>query len=507
MKKLLLLLCLLITISNVAQIQKLSALSSARFLDSRIIYDDNSEDVYGYFLLYQKDVKSSTEIELEAILLDKNLNKVGAKIFTIPHVSYWVYKGVPEITFVQKRGNQLLVNITEMPSQYYGGIFYTYGFAELRILDLKTFDIKPLIKNNLDINVTKKMADVNLKRPTKNGFLTYNVNIDDAMGQNNKYLKKITEFKFFDNDLKEKWTFKYNQDPNSKSYSVYTFSTEDKNDMVFYKRFYEKKSDEFPDETIEFIDANTGLSKFNYSIKGNVLVKRIFFTKDKVIIYSMECLANKKDLFKYDKITGLQKIVLDRTTGKEISYNKMEWSALGTNFETNEFGESKKGEYLQFLSFKYNDKTGKTAIFAEGYKPNRNSKILDAYLLELDEKMKVTQFTVVPKFRNKIDNVTAFGEVLEGYDAFDFLYSQSLPNNDGVVFYYVDNEKGTDQGRRKNNFVLGIVTYVDGKFDQQKITLKTKEGRIVPLKAKQGYILLRETSKTDTELRLEKINY
>ena len=507
MKKLLLLLFLFFTISQNAQIQKLSQLSSARFLDSKMIYNDNSEDVFGYFLLYQKDIKSATEIELEIVLLDKNLNKIGNKVLTIPHSSHWMNKGIPQVSFVQKRGNQLLINITEISEQFYGGAFNTYGYVELRVLDLKTFDIKPLVKDNYDINLTKKLDQISMKRPTKNGFLSYNVTFDDVLAQNGKFLKNISEIKYFDNDLKEKWTFKYNQDKKSKSFTVYNFSTEDKNDLVFYKRFYEKKSDEIPDETFEFIDANTGLSKFNYSIKGNALLKRIVFTNSKIIMYSMECLANRKDLFKYDKITGLQKIVLDRATGKELSYDKLEWSGLQKYVETNEFGENKLGEYLQFLSFKFNEKTGKTAIFAEGYKPNRNSKILDCYLLELDDKMKVTQFIKVPKFKNKIENVTAFGEILESYDAFDFLYSQSLPNNDGVVFYYVDNEKGVDASRRKSNYVLGIVTYIDGKFDTQKITLKTKDGNIVPLKAKQGYILLKESSKTDTELRLEKINY
>lgn len=507
MKKLLLILVLFFTISQNAQIQKLSALSSARFLDSQLIYDDNSEDVFGYFLLYQKDIKSSTEIELEIVLLDKNLNKVGNKVLTIPHVNNWTTKGMPQLTFVQKRGNQLIINITEISEQFYGGAFNTYGYVELRILDLKTFEIKPLLKDNWDINLTKKYDKVSMNRPTKNGFLSYNISFEDVMLQNRKFLKNISEIKYFDNDLKEKWAFKFNQDKKSKSYTVYNFSVEDKNDLVFYKRFYEKKSDEVPDETLEFMDSNTGLSKFNYSIKGNSLVKRIFFTKTKIIIYAMECLANRKDLFKYDKITGLQKIVLDRASGKELSYDKLEWSGLGKYFEANEFGENKLGEYLQLLSFKFNEKTGKTAIFAEGYKPNRNSKILDGYLLELDDKMKVTQFITVPKFRNKIENVTAFGETLASYGAFDFLYSQNLPNNDGVVFYYVDNEKSAGASARKSSYVLGIVTYVDGKFDTQKITLKTKDGNIVPLKAKQGYILLKESSKTDTELRLEKINY
>src|SRR5574343_933311 len=62
-----------------AQIQKISDLSNNQFLDSKIIYDNNGEDVWGYFLLYKGDKKSKSIQEYQFVILDKNLNKVGSK--------------------------------------------------------------------------------------------------------------------------------------------------------------------------------------------------------------------------------------------------------------------------------------------------------------------------------------------------------------------------------------------------------------------------------------------
>src|SRR5690606_1829558 len=82
MKKLTTLLFVLFTTVVFAQVQKLGSLSSGKFIDSRIIYEDNGEDVHGYFFLYELDHKSREVYELEYVILDKNLNKVTSKTFT-----------------------------------------------------------------------------------------------------------------------------------------------------------------------------------------------------------------------------------------------------------------------------------------------------------------------------------------------------------------------------------------------------------------------------------------
>src|SRR5690606_29147409 len=46
-----------------------------------IIYEDHTDDVFGYFLLYENDRKSKEIYELEYVILDKNLNKITSNTF------------------------------------------------------------------------------------------------------------------------------------------------------------------------------------------------------------------------------------------------------------------------------------------------------------------------------------------------------------------------------------------------------------------------------------------
>lgn len=221
----------------------------------------------------------------------------------------------------------------------------------------------------------------------------------------------------------------------------------------------------------------------------------------------MVCEGQKKLVFNSKKITALQKIELDRNTGIKISSHKMEWSALNENFEMNEYGKFNSYAYLHLLHFKYIEKTGKTIVFAQEFSSYKHSYIDDGYLLEIDSEMKLIQTLNLPKIGRTLFDFSSDGFGLEATRAFDFLYSQELPNKEGTVFCYVANERPNKTEKKKPEYVFGIITYIDGKFNHQKISLKTSESTIVPIKAKRGYFILRETSKKDTELRLEKINY
>src|SRR5690606_32434061 len=81
MKKTITLLLLLVSTLTFAQVQRLGELSSGKFIDSRIIYEDHTDDVFGYFLLYENDRKSKEIYELEYVILDKNLNKITSNTF------------------------------------------------------------------------------------------------------------------------------------------------------------------------------------------------------------------------------------------------------------------------------------------------------------------------------------------------------------------------------------------------------------------------------------------
>lgn len=92
---------------------------------------------------------------------------------------------------------------------------------------------------------------------------------------------------------------------------------------------------------------------------------------------------------------------------------------------------------------------------------------------------------------------------------FDFNYTEKI-DNDTYAFVYSDNEKVKSiYVNQKPNWILGIITFADGAFSTQKLSLNSKDIIITTDVAKNGYILLKETNtkaKT-TEIRLEKINF
>ena len=76
------------------------------------------------------------------------------------------------------------------------------------------------------------------------------------------------------------------------------------------------------------------------------------------------------------------------------------------------------------------------------------------------------------------------------------------------IFFYNDNEKKDKSFAtfRKNEYVMYMITYENGKFDMQKMNMSTSEGEIYPLKAKKGHIILQEEKSDGYEIRIEKLN-
>ena len=147
-------------------------------------------------------------------------------------------------------------------------------------------------------------------------------------------------------------------------------------------------------------------------------------------------------------------------------------------------------------------------MVGEGFEAAKNSKTKNIYTLVMDKDFKVKSFNEILKNKNSFDDLYAWGERLEKLNAFDFMYSQKI-KEDEFVYYYQDNEKsnGILKDLTADKWVLGIITYADGEFKSQKLNLKTKKGNIRPSKAKKGYIILQEISKKENEIRLEKIEY
>ena len=535
MKKNILLIALLFSCSFYAQVTKISSLSSSKFLDSKIIYEDNNEDVFGYLLLFEKDKTNPDETSFELALLDKNLNKVGTTTFTQETYNSWLFKLDWSLYYAKKNKDNLYIAIVQSLKSMEGfmdNIANDKGTIGFRILNLKDFKISNnySIKNyvfkeqvgKLDIKSAskfrKELEGANFAKLIKNnGFLVSDIDYMEAMmasfsGKANSKSQVPKTFYFFDLDFKQKWTYKLNENNDSRSYYKYSYYDGDGNDIVFMKNFYEKSSDYISDVSFELVNAQTGKKEFEISLADTDKTLKLDdfqFQNDKIVLFASVYDFNKKGEAKQDKKRGYVKITFDRATGKQISKDYFYWDAFAGKLDINEFGKIKDYGYIHFLEFK-STSDGKTIAIAEGYKPEKNTKILDLFTFVFDDKMKLLEFKKIEKFKNKLKNVESYGELLQYYGFFDYMYSQKLPGG-GFVFYYSDNEKEGTRAAKDPKWILGVITYIDGVFDYQKVPLTTKDGQIYPLKAKNGYVLLKEVpnkqSEKDSEFRLEKINY
>src|SRR6478672_6058221 len=106
--KILLVLICFIDITSFGQGTKLSSLSSNKYLDSRIIFEENKEDVFGYFVLYEKDQTDKKEFLLEYYVLDKNLNKITSGTFSHHKNSTMFYNTEVILRSVIRNKNKLL---------------------------------------------------------------------------------------------------------------------------------------------------------------------------------------------------------------------------------------------------------------------------------------------------------------------------------------------------------------------------------------------------------------
>jgi hypothetical protein len=516
MKKIIFLLFVLLSANLTAQTQKLSELSKSKILDAKIIYEENREDIYGYFYLFQKDKTQKEEVLLEYVVLDKNLNKITSGSFLQQIYSSLMVKTTIALQPVIKNQNTIMFATALVPvflgkstDILFGAYYRTLDLVNFKLSNSQTYiDFKKIENYTFSKNIKPKPTDrtPQLFKPTNcNGYVVLQTMTSQDYMNSYKYeTPKFQEFRFYDKELNEKWVYKYNLDEKSKSFYRYELIASDGTNLIFSKFLYKNPSDFMPKLSIEVIDSNTGLKKSEIVLDDDQNLFAVYDVKVKdnlVTVFAATNNPNRKEEFKYNKITGYAKIDFDASSGKTIDRNFFNWNMLEDKFKIDEFGEIKSYGYIEFIDFR-TAKDGKTVVIGEGYDPAKDSKILDLFVFVFDKKMKLIDYRKIEKVNNRLSNINATGNTIYEMGGFDYMYSQKLSDDD-IVFYYTDNEKKGFFGRTNSDWVLGIVTYVDGKIDTKKVSLKAKVGNIIPFKAKKGYILLRDES----ELRLEKINY
>jgi hypothetical protein len=494
-----------------AQVQKLYELSQNKYLGMNVILNEKQDDVYGYCVLYQKDKVEENVLDLELVILDNNLNKVGAASFKQFFFTNGAKDEIPKITQHNLQGNTLYFSVglsgmfNSMPA-----IYRKLDLTDFTISDPNIFlnnELQPY--DNKNTTAMPGFGSMVISLGTS-GYLSYTSAGRGSRGGDLSEVKN--EFAVRDLDFKIKWSGVYKSDVSRKITDWNTILSllqplHNKDYLVFTSIEVVNKKYVIKYEVYNIQDGskmrNFKIEDDNYLYTNDKLILK----GDTVVSYDFVFEKNKKDEKDESKIIGYSEKIFNLKDGTD-SQKILKWDAFKEHLAIDAYGKIDNEFYIHPMTIQTRANGNKLMVF-EGFNPGANTQTLDLYAIELDPDFTILQFSKVEKSINKWKRVNAKGSYLKKYGYFDYNYSEKI-NNDTYAFIYTDNEKlNSIYVSLKPNWVLGIITFIDGAFSTQKLNLSSKDVEITTERAKKGYILLRETNTKEktTEIRLEKINY
>ncbi|MGZ0017832.1 DUF6770 family protein [Yeosuana sp. AK3] len=485
--KFLIVFCLLVLTSQ-AQISNLVNLASGTMEMFTPIYD-KTNNIYGYFSLFSLDKLNENEEKYEYVILDKNLNKVANGEFVDV-----VYRGINSRYFSpDKVGNSLIL------TKRFGNVSGSIAFTSSRMLKLDTNDIlepfyiidNSIFKGYRENESLKKeqrnMAFINVPIGVNNGFLVIEAK---------KKMAKVNPswIYFYNLNLEKIWEYNFGSNQKKSEYELVYFDDE--------ALCFSYTTNDFKDSNIKLqqINATTGKLDYIYVIENANSQYNYAYTVKKIgdkTILTGKISPYSISGYNYQRSVGLFKIVLDNT-GKEIFKKHFLWEEANKFIELNENGKVEEG-YKLFTHSYFVLKDERIVVLSEKFKPSYNLlfggivKTTDFVMLEFDKDFQLISAETINKDLSK-------------FSTSDFLFSQYLNDEKDAVFFYKDYQK--DSETKERNWILGIVSLVDGKLNHEVVPMSSENHFIYPYIAKEGYILLREINKNSDfdEIRLEKLN-
>lgn len=490
MKKIICYLFLLISTVSVAQISNLAELASGEIRMFRPIIELDRK-IYGYFMIVKlEDVDKNNE-KFEYVLLDRNLNKVAngefvdrkykrlAARFLSPEKSgeniiitkYYAQPYSPFAKFVTNRVINISKNEISKPFYYDKGTFVEGNRADKKILktlkEIKTYEFPIAMAGGFVL--------------VENFKLQKNNNLPQSLKGFNIEKKQIWEYQF--NPYKER----VNKFFNVIDKEHFLFTTDNKTSDNTY--------------TIHSINPKTGVFNFSYDIENASSKWNHIYTitalEDRFVITG-KISPYKRTGYEVKRAAGLFRIELDKK-GKELSKEYFLWHQASAFLPMNKKGKTKKGYRLYAKNY---------FVFKDGTISILTEKRKDGFNILTGSNVKTTDFVILNFDKEfKLVDVKTIEKDLSKWSFSDYLYSQKIKGGEGVVFFYNDYKK--DPTTKKKNWILGIVTLINGELTHEQIPMSSKEHFISPYIAKEGFILLREYNKDSDydEIRLERLNY
>ncbi len=509
MKRILFITLLVSSLNVFSQTSNLTELASGK-LERFYPITELDNNVYGYLAIYKLDEINSESSKLEYIIFDKNLNKISEGVF----VDVYNKKLKSKFYYPIKLGDKIVIPVK---NNFYPRLPYLQQ-TSYRYVDLKNNELSnPFYFNTKDekfeygkIKIDKKLHKKSLKEKfsvtdndfikAKGGFILNEYIYNPLVG---KFPVLKPYILAFDNDRNKKWKYYYNKE-NKRAKNIECLIS-NKNNIIFSITDYDFS------HKIHIVDPLTGKKKFSYEIeKSDSNIEHFFKVSDNeygVVISGLlkpfKGKINKtkkgfnitvKHSKKINPSKGLFNISIDNKGipkfKKEFLWNENKHPNLKID---------KKGEFNDGYSFLlkqvYHFNDGSIAFLGEKSKNKKDKiKTSDLVLLLFDKEFNLTEVEYFKKDKSK-----------SKYS--DYLYSQSIKNGEGVVFFYADYKK--DDKTKNKNWILGIVSINGRKIKHETIPISSKKHLILPYIAKEGYILLREFNKDKDydQIRLERLNY
>jgi hypothetical protein len=514
MKQLVLWVVCFTQVSLWSQVNDLNALSSGQYLGFQAIFDQD-EKLYGYVAQYSYGKLSKEDRKFEIVLLDKNLNKVLNKEietsrFVESYSSYMNFRGelvlrpridnnevtmaglkkvfIPKVKVLNLTTNEL----KDREEQCYGVNGFKPCDDDQNVKELQ----KQIEKDKKKLGYYFKNNVYTMKDET---FLVFEYKQYDKQSRGHTYTK-------YDENKNKLWTYSYNNHPlKSKDFEVmYVFFSDD-TDIYFYK--YSKINKR---EILEIIrlDLKTGKEVFKKDVSHLKDIDLVQYNKLRSYYFTIDntkgfddkvVLVSKKLNHQTNECLGYSRMTIDKNTN-EVKFDDLLYTSLKSELEVNQYGKFKNGYDLAVRDLFFTKDGGvgflfeKIKIGTSFWTGNIVPRTTDLIYVHTDAQFKSSAVSVLSKEKSK--------DVLS-----DYLFSQSINDEENLVFFYRDQVK--DEKTKEKNWKLFINTIIDSKLNSESIDISSDNNVIFPYVAKEGYIMLREFNKKDkyNQIRLERINY
>ena len=501
-----------LSISLFAQGNMLNQYASGTFVDSKVIYDSEKDDVFGYLLLYKKDKKASDVYEYEYVILDNTLNKISSLVVDQRIMGHIYAK---EICLARKFNDKIIFGTYDdiMNDQIFtmgpmNTTYFTFDINKVEFSSNFYFHGNEKLLNETSRELEMKYEHLfrrDVIKPINSKYLlNYTFTNNDVSSKNfiridkiyEETLKRINSFSLLDKDFEVLWTHSYNSDVKN-SFDEYQLMMSGEESFVMLKTIHNGS------KNLKFIEV--------FRIKDGKLLNSIPYVNDDFtkkivrldtegenfnIILNLYKLKDKK-LLNQD-ILGFSKLSIDKNTGQLVSNENILWDRFAKHFEIKKPTKSgkinKKGNLLM-RDFTTLNSGNHLALFEVAEIKKKEDILKDLYFIEFDQNLNILKIDKQDREANSS---------LKYRKLNSHRFTQKLNTKGDYVFYYDIYEKEN----KKLTHKLGISTYVNNVISHQKISLDRGKSKIEPVIAKNGYILLMEYDSKNkaVEQRLKKIN-